>query len=85
MNFDFKGIFSEANGTPSSIRILLGIAVFAVISAIVYLLVHHFLTGVMTDLPPNVANLLTWLVSVLAGSKAASKFGEAPPNKPNDA
>jgi hypothetical protein len=85
MNFNFKSIFSEANGTPSSIRILLGIAVFAVVAAIAYLLVRHFLTGVMTDLPPNVSNLLTWLVSVLAGSKAASKFGEAPPDKSNAA
>jgi hypothetical protein len=85
MNFDLQNIFSESNGTPSSIRVLLGLAVFAVVAAIAYLLVRHFLTGVMTDLPPNVSNLLTWLVSVLSGAKAASKFGEAKPDKPNDA
>lgn len=75
-----KRLFSEANGTPSSTRVLLGISVFAVIAAITYVLVNHYLKREMTDLPPNVSNLLTWLVSVLSGAKAASKFGELPPS-----
>lgn len=79
MNIDWLGkVFSESNGSPSSTRILLGLAVFAVVAAVSYVLIHHFLKHEMTDLPPNVSNLLTWLVSALSGAKAASKFGEPP-------
>lgn len=86
MNLDFvKRIFSEANGTPSSVRILLGVAVFAAIASVTYVLVNHFLKHEMTDLPTNVANVLTWLVSVLAGAKGISKFGEAAPGKDDNA
>lgn len=72
-------VFSEANGTPSSSRLLLGIAVFSAVAAVGYILTIHFLHGVMTDIPTNAANLLSWLVGALSGAKAASKFGEAPP------
>ena len=80
MSLDFiKRVFEESNGTPSSVRILLGVSVFCAVGAVVYILVSHFLTGKLVDLPPGVVSVVNWTVSVLAGAKAASKFGEAPP------
>ena len=69
--------FSEANGTPSSVRILLGIGVFCAVGSVIYVLISHCLHGTMVDLPPGVVSVTNWTVSVLAGAKAASKFGEA--------
>jgi predicted acyltransferase len=81
MSFDFlKRVFEEANGTPSSVRILLGISVFCAVGAVVYILISHWMTGKLIDLPPGVVSVVNWTVSVLAGAKAASKFGETPPN-----
>jgi predicted acyltransferase len=81
MNFDFvKRAFEEANGTPSSVRILLGISVFCAVGAVVYILISHCMTGKLVDLPPGVVSVVNWTVSVLAGAKAASKFGETPPH-----
>ena len=80
-----KHVLSEANGTPSSIRIFLGIAVFCAVGAIVYVLIQHARLHVLTDLPPGVVSVINWTVSVLAGAKAASKFGEGndgPPSQP---
>jgi predicted acyltransferase len=80
MSLDFiKRVFEESNGTPSSVRILLGVSVFCAVGAVVYILVSHFMTGKLVDLPPGVVSVVNWTVSVLAGAKAASKFGEAPP------
>lgn len=80
MSLDFiKRVFEESNGTPSSVRILLGVSVFCAVGAVVYILISHFLTGKLVDLPPGVVSVVNWTVSVLAGAKAASKFGEAPP------
>jgi hypothetical protein len=72
-------VFSESNGTPSSVRILLGLAVFCAVGAIVYVLIQHARLGTLIDLPPGVVSVVNWTVSVLAGAKAASKFGEQPP------
>jgi hypothetical protein len=72
-------VFSESNGTPSSVRILLGLAVFCAVGAIVYVLIQHARLGMLIDLPPGVVSVVNWTVSVLAGAKAASKFGEQPP------
>jgi predicted acyltransferase len=81
MNLDFlKRVFEEANGTPSSVRILLGISVFCAVGAVVYILISHWMTGKLVDLPPGVVSVVNWTVSVLAGAKAASKFGETPPH-----
>jgi predicted acyltransferase len=81
MNFDFlKRVFEESNGTPSSVRILLGISVFCAVGAVVYILISHWMTGKLVDLPPGVVSVVNWTVSVLAGAKAASKFGETPPH-----
>jgi predicted acyltransferase len=81
MSFDFlKRVFEEANGTPSSVRILLGISVFCAVGAVVYILISHWMTGKLVDLPPGVVSVVNWTVSVLAGAKAASKFGETPPH-----
>lgn len=81
MSLDFlKRVFEESNGTPSSVRILLGVSVFCAVGAVVYILVSHFLTGKLVDLPPGVVSVVNWTVSVLAGAKAASKFGETPPH-----
>jgi hypothetical protein len=71
-----KGIFAETNGTPSSVRILLGISTFCAIGAVVYVLIQHARLGTLVDLPPGVVSVVNWTVSVLAGAKAASKFGE---------
>ena len=71
-----KRIFEESNGTPSSVRILLGVATFCAVGAIVYVLVQHARLGTLIDLPPGVVSVINWTVSVLAGAKAASKFGE---------
>ena len=71
-----KRTFSETNGTPSSIRILLGIATFCAVGSIVYVLIQHARLGTLIDLPPGVVSVINWTVSVLAGAKAASKFGE---------
>jgi hypothetical protein len=76
MNDWIKRIFEEANGTPSSVRILLGVATFCAVGAIVYVLVQHARLGTLIDLPPGVVSVINWTVSVLAGAKAASKFGE---------
>jgi predicted acyltransferase len=75
-------VFSESNGTPSSVRILLGLAVFCAVGAIVYVLIQHARLGTLIDLPPGVVSVVNWTVSVLAGAKAASKFGEQPPQSP---
>jgi predicted acyltransferase len=81
MSFEFiKRVFEEANGTPSSVRILLGISVFCAVGAVVYILISHWMTGKLVDLPPGVVSVVNWTVSVLAGAKAASKFGETPPS-----
>ena len=81
MSFEFlKRVFEEANGTPSSVRLLLGISVFCAVGAVVYILISHWMTGKLVDLPPGVVSVVNWTVSVLAGAKAASKFGETPPN-----
>jgi hypothetical protein len=72
-------VFAEANGTPSSVRILLGLMVFCAVGAVVYVLIQHARLGTLIDLPPGVVSVVNWTVSVLAGAKAASKFGEAPP------
>jgi len=72
-------VFSEANGTPSSVRLLLGLGVFCAIGAVVYVLIQHARLGTLIDLPPGVVSVVNWTVSVLAGAKAASKFGEQPP------
>jgi predicted acyltransferase len=72
-------VFSESNGTPSSVRILLGLTVFVAVGSVIYLLANHWITGQLTDLPPGVVSVINWTVSVLAGAKAASKFGEQPP------
>ena len=72
-----KRIFEEANGTPSSVRMLLGVATFCAIGSIVYVLVQHARLGTLVDLPPGVVSVINWTVSVLAGTKAASKFGES--------
>jgi hypothetical protein len=72
-----KRIFEEANGTPSSVRILLGVATFCAIGAVVYVLIQHARLGTLVDLPPGVVSVINWTVSVLAGAKAASKFGES--------
>jgi len=71
-----RATFSEANGVPSSVRLLLGAATFCAIGAVAYILCSHFLTGKLIDLPPGVVSVVNWTVSVLAGAKAASKFGE---------
>lgn len=73
-----KRVFAESNGTPSSVRILLGVATFCAVAAVVYVLCAHYLTGKLIDLPPGVVSVVNWTVSVLAGAKAASKFGESP-------
>jgi hypothetical protein len=75
-----KKVFSETNGTPSSVRILLGLSVFCAVSAVIYVLASHFMTGKVIDLPPGMVSVINWTVSVLAGAKAASKFGETPTN-----
>jgi predicted acyltransferase len=81
MNFDFlKRVFEESNGTPSSVRLLLGISVFCAVGTVVYILISHWMTGKLVDLPPGVVSVVNWTVSVLAGAKAASKFGETPPS-----
>lgn len=72
-------VFSESNGTPSSVRLLLGLGVFCAIGAVVYVLIQHARLGTLIDLPPGVVSVVNWTVSVLAGAKAASKFGEQPP------
>ena len=79
-----KGTFSETNGTPSSVRILLGVATFCAVGAVVYVLLAHFMTGKLIDLPPGVVSVVNWTVSVLAGAKAASKFGEANDKPPSN-
>lgn len=76
-------VFSEANGTPSSIRLMLGLVVACAVAAVVYVLVQHARIGTLIDLPPGVVSVINWSVSVLAGAKAASKFGEQqPPSAP---
>ena len=75
-------VFSEANGTPSSVRLLLGLVVFCAVGAVVYVLIQHARLGTLIDLPPGVVSVVNWSVSVLAGAKAASKFGEQPPTAP---
>jgi hypothetical protein len=74
-------VFAETNGTPSSVRILLGLAVFCAVGAVAYVLVSHFLTGSVIDLPPGMVSVINWTVSVLAGAKATSKFGENHPSQ----
>jgi hypothetical protein len=71
-----KKVFSESNGTPSSVRILLGLAVFCAVTSVIYVLISHSMTGKVIDLPPGMVSVINWTVSVLAGAKAASKFGE---------
>jgi hypothetical protein len=71
-----KKIFQEAGGTPSSIRVFLGISVFCGVVAVVYVLIQHAHLGQMVDLPPGVVSVINVSISVLAGAKAASKFGE---------
>jgi predicted acyltransferase len=73
-----KKVFSETNGTPSSVRILLGLSVFCAVTAVIYVLASHCMTGKVIDLPPGMVSVINWTVSVLAGAKAASKFGESP-------
>ena len=80
MNDWLKRVFSESNGTPSSGRLLLGIAVFGAVASVAYVLCFHFLKGTMTDIPTNAANLLSWVVGALSGAKAAGKFAEGPPS-----
>jgi len=75
-----KKVFSESNGTPSSVRLLLGLSVFCAVAAVIYVLTSHYMTGKVIDLPPGMVSVINWTVSVLAGAKAASKFGENPPN-----
>jgi predicted acyltransferase len=75
-----KKVFSESNGTPSSVRLLLGLSVFCAVTAVIYVLTSHYMTGKVIDLPPGMVSVINWTVSVLAGAKAASKFGENPPN-----
>jgi len=75
-----KKVFSESNGTPSSVRILLGLSVFCAVTAVIYVLISHYMTGKVIDLPPGMVSVINWTVSVLAGAKAASKFGETPTN-----
>ena len=77
-------VLSEANGTPSSVRIFLGLAVFIAVSAVIYVLVQHARLGTIIDLPPGVVSVINWTVSVLAGAKAASKFGEGNDGAPTD-
>jgi hypothetical protein len=79
MNDWLKKVFEEANGTPSSVRLMLGLTVFVAVGAVVYVLIQHARLGTLIDLPPGVVSVVNWTVSVLAGAKAASKFGEKPP------
>jgi hypothetical protein len=73
-----KKVFSESNGTPSSVRLLLGLSVFCAVTAVIYVLVSHYMTGKVIDLPPGMVSVINWTVATLAGAKAASKFGEIP-------
>jgi hypothetical protein len=83
MNWDWlRRVFSEANGTPSSVRLLLGLSVFTAVAAVVYVLTQHARLGQLIDLPAGVVSVINWTVSVLAGAKAASKFGEGGPTPP---
>lgn len=79
MNWNYlKRVFSEANGTPSSVRLLLGLAVFMAVFSVSYVLIQHARLGQLIDLPSGVVSVINWTTSVLAGAKAASKFGEGP-------
>lgn len=84
MNLDFlKRVFSESNGSPSSIRILLGFSVFMAVASVTYVLIQHARLGQLIDLPAGVVSVINWTISVLAGAKAASKFGESGPTPPS--
>jgi len=74
-----KNVLSEANGTPSSIRVSLLVVVASVIGLLIYVVVRHVLDHSVMDVGPNLANLLSVSIGSLSAAKLGSKFGEAPP------
>ena len=74
----FRSTFSETGGAWSLVRFCLFLVVGAVIAWVGYIIVQHFLHGVIPDLGPNTANVISVSVGSLSGAKAIQKFGEAP-------
>ena len=75
-----KKTFAETGGSPSSVRLFLGMTLGAVVAIVVYALVRHWIFKDLFDCPPNLANLLSVAVGALSGAKAWQKSSED--NKP---
>lgn len=73
-----KSTFSENGGSWSLVRLCLFLLVGVVVGWVVFICVQHFLHGVIPDLGPNTANVISVSVGSLSGAKAIQKFGEAP-------
>jgi xanthosine utilization system XapX-like protein len=74
-----KKVLSEANATPSSVRVALLCIVAVIVGVVIYCVVRHILTHEPFDLGPNLTNLLSVTIGSLSAAKLGSKFGEQPP------
>lgn len=75
-----KSVLSEANSTPSSVRVALICVVACIVGVVIYCVVRHILTQKSFDLGPNLTNLLSVTIGSLSAAKLGSKFGEAKEN-----
>lgn len=71
-----KSTFTENGSSWSLVRFCLFLVVGAVIGWVVYIIFQHFLHGMIPDLGPNTANVISVSVGSLSGAKAIQKFGE---------
>lgn len=75
-------MLSEAGGTPSSVRVALLCIVAVIAGVVVYVVVHHLISGSPFDLGPNLTNLLSVTIGSLSAAKLGSKFGEKGDSEP---
>lgn len=71
-----KSTLSETGGSWSLVRLCLFLVVGTVVGWIVYIIIQHFLHGMIPDLGPNTANVISVSIGSLSGAKAIQKFGE---------
>lgn len=69
-------MLSEANSTPSSMRVALLCIVAVIVGVVIYCILRHILSHEPFDLGPNLTNLLSVTIGSLSAAKLGSKFGE---------